>query len=200
MKKMFCLLFLLALVLPATAQRSRSAGIRAGVNFSNITNTVFSARTAWYAGMVGEMRVSDLYALQLEAGYSQQGASGDITDNKSYKRSFSAGEIRTEYFTGGVMNKFTFQRMFSFMVGLSGEQELSRNPFISKTLDMALVTGAEFKFTPVVGLEVRAKRGLTDIFENSAYTIKDYTGSLIGTNANLVFQAGLVFHFKDKDK
>lgn len=189
------------IILPAWSQRTKSVGLRAGVNVSNITRTVFSTRTAFYTGLTGEMRMTDLYALQMEVGYSQQGAMGEVQDRRTINRSFSASGIRTDYFTAGLMNKFTFNRTFSFMVGISGEQELGRNPFLSRTLDLAIVTGAEYKFSPGFGLEVRAKRGLFDIFENSAYTTGQYTGNLLmGSQANLVFQAGLVYYFKDKSK
>ncbi|MCD8540732.1 MAG: PorT family protein [Leadbetterella sp.] len=197
MKKTFFFTILLAMSLPAQAQRTKSVGLRAGVNVSNITRTVFSARTAFYAGLTGEMRMTDLYALQIEAGYSQQGAQGDVKTRRSVNRDFWASGIQSHYFTAGIMNKFTFNRTFSFMAGISGEQELSRNPFLTRTLDFGVVAGAEYKFLPGFGLEVRAKRGLFDIFENSAYTTGEYTGNLlIGSHANLVFQAGLVYYFK----
>ena len=194
MKKI--LLFVL-ISLPALAQREKSVGLRAGLNAANITRTVFSARTGFYAGLTGEMRMTDLYALQVELGYSQQGAKGDITEHRSVKRSFSDSGIRADYFTAGVMNKFTFNRSFSITAGASIEQELSRNPFLSRTLDAGVVTGAEYKFSSGFGLEVRAKRGLFDIFENSAYTTGEYTGDflLIGSQSNLVFQAGVVYYF-----
>lgn len=197
MKKIFLLAIISGLTLPLKAQHTKSVGLRAGLNVSNITRTVFSARTAFYAGLTGEMRVSDLYALQMEVGYSGQGALGEVKDRRSVNRDFSASGIRTDYFTAGLMNKFTFDRAFSLMVGASFEQELGRNPFLRRTLDMAVVTGVEYKFSSGFGLEVRAKRGLFDIFDNSVYTTGEYSGNLLmGSQSNLVLQTGLVYYFK----
>lgn len=199
MKKIFLLIILAGLSLPGFTQRTKSVGLRAGVNVSDITRTVFTARTAFYAGLAGEMRMTGLYALQLELGYSQQGALGNVEDERSVNRHFSDSGIRTEYFTAGVMNKFSIHRKFSLLAGASVEQELSGNPFLSRTLDAGVILGAEYQFLPGFGLEVRAKRGLFDIFENSAYTTGEYTGNLLmGSQSNLVLQAGLVYYFKER--
>lgn len=197
MKKIFLFVIALGPVFPAAAQRSKAVGLRAGVNVSHITRTVFSARPAFYAGLTGEIRMNEVYALQVELGYSGQGALGEVKTERNYNRSFSASGIRTDYFTVGMMNKLSFNRSFSFMAGVSGEQELSRNPFITRMPDLAVALGAEYKFLPGFGLEVRVKRGLLDIFDNSSYTTGKYTGNLgIGSHANLVMQAGLVYYFK----
>lgn len=199
MKKIFLLAVLSGLSLPGLAQRQKSVGLRAGVNVSDITRTVFSARTAFYAGLAGEMRMTGLYALQLEVGYSQQGALGEVKDQRSVNRHFSDSGIRTEYFTAGLMNKFSFHPKFSLLAGASVEQELSGNPFLSRTLDAGVMMGAEYQFLPGFGLEVRVKRGLFDIFENSAYTTGEYTGNLLmGSQSNLVLQAGLAYYFKER--
>lgn len=192
MKQIF---FLLLLAFSATAQKA--VGLRAGVNVTKITRTVFSARTAFYAGLTGEKQISNRYALQLEAGYSSQGASGDVVDTKPVNRTFTDSEISAHYFTLGLMNKFRFHPAFSLLAGASGEQELSNNPFLVRTLDLALALGAEYKFSPGFGLEMRVKRGLFNIFDNSFYSTGQYTGNLLmGSHAHLVLQAGAVYYFK----
>ncbi len=174
-----------------------SVGLRAGVGVSNITHTVFSAKTSFYAGITGEMRMSDLYALQVEAGYSGQGALGQVTVQRPVNREFSNSGVHAHYFTLGVMHKFTLHRTFTLLAGSSGEQEMSGNPFLSRTLDLAAVAGAEYKFSPGFGVEIRVKRGLFDIFDNSTYSTGQYTGNLLmGSHAHLVMQAGAVYYFK----
>lgn len=199
MKKIFFLAIITGLSLPGLAQREKSVGIRAGVNVSRITRTVFTARPAFYAGLTGEVRINKVYALQAELGYSGQGALGELNVARNYKRTFSASGIRTDYFTMGIMNKLSFNRAFSLMTGVSGEQEMSGHPVLNRTADIAMAVGAEYKFPSGLGLEMRVKQGLVNIFDIFPYTTREYTGNLLmGSHTNLVLQAGMVYYFKER--
>lgn len=199
MKKVFFWAIITGISLPGLAQREKSVGIRAGANVSQITRTVFTARPAFYAGLTGELRRNKVYAFQAELGYSGQGALGQIEIARNYKRTFSASGIRTDYITVGIMNKFAFNRAFSLMTGVSGEQEVSGNPFLIRSADIAMVAGAEYKFLSGLGLEMRVKHGLINNFDIPSYTTGEYTGNLlIGSHTNLVLQAGMVYYFKEQ--
>lgn len=199
MKRIFFGLILMAFSLPGLAQREKSVGIRAGANVSSITRTVFTARPAFYAGLTGEIRINKVYALQAELGYSGQGALGDLSVARNYKRTFTDSGIRTDYFTVGIMNKLSFNRAFSLLAGVSAEQEMSGHPVLIRTSDIAMAAGAEYRFPSGLGLEMRVKQGLVNIFDIYPYTTREYTGNLLmGSHTNLVLQAGMVYYLKER--
>ena len=81
MKKVF-LILLITFFITAQAQIKKqkfNLGVRAGLNYSNISGLNSHYKTAYYAGINGHMAFTGHYALQPELTISQQG-----TENATY--------------------------------------------------------------------------------------------------------------------
>lgn len=85
MKKQLLILFITVVGFNFSAAQEFHYGAKAGVNFSNLysSNTpiedVVKSRTSFHVGAISELRLSELFSLQLEALYSEQGAKAKNT-------------------------------------------------------------------------------------------------------------------------
>lgn len=185
-----------------TAQVKFKPGIRAGANLANITSTGFSPRTDFYIGGVGELRLAKIYALQPEVSYSGQGASGDVILTSADDNGAPvANEIKSQYVSFGVMNKFYLTDHFNIMVGHTLDQEMSQNPILRRHWDATINFGLEFKTPFGLGFEARMKRGTIDMINSGKYETIGQNGWFnFEVNANLVVQAGLTYHIGTNKK
>ncbi len=84
MKKYLLVGFFSILTFTSAKAQDFNFGVKGGLNISNLhsSNTpvdeITESRTGFHAGAFGELRFSELFALQLEALYSQQGATTTI--------------------------------------------------------------------------------------------------------------------------
>ncbi|WP_424494467.1 porin family protein [Salinimicrobium sp. GXAS 041] len=84
MRKHLLLGFLSILTFGSVKAQEINFGVKGGLNISNLhsSNTpvdeITESRTGFHAGAFGELRFSNLFALQVEALYSQQGATTTI--------------------------------------------------------------------------------------------------------------------------
>ncbi len=130
MKKIATVVLLLSGVALAQAQVSFRPGVRAGVNFSNLTEsednrrieydpetnlnyregTQFEGLTSFYVGLYGALKLTRFYTLQPELNYTRQGAEAKVLDYNTYTHKYSTYRQNMElsYLSIGVMNKFTF--------------------------------------------------------------------------------------------
>lgn len=196
--KHYILALLLLPVAGSYAQTFVRPGIRVGANFSQITRTYYEPRTDFYVGVFSEIRLSELFRIQPEFGYSRQGARGDVykipkTGSGETEKEWFRKDIESNYITLGATGKLAFTESARILFGISTEQGLELTKPLRNDVDFAVLAGAEYRFPFGLGVEIRMKRGLFDMIDSREYETFSRNGSLfIGDrNLNLVIQAGL---------
>lgn len=202
MKSHYLTGLLLFLFWGSNAQTSIQPGFRAGANFSQITRTYYEPRTDFYFGAFGEIKLSDLFRLQPEIGYSRQGAKGDVYllqepggpepyEGKVWYRK----NVEANYVTVGVTGKLAFSEAVRLLFGLSAEQGLEVVEPLRNDIDLSVLAGAEYKFPFGLGVEVRLKRGAIDKIDSQKYETFSSGKSwmTVDWNVNMVIQAGLTY-------
>ncbi len=164
MKKSILLLFVFTLGAIANAQTVKF-GVKAGLNYANLnsSNIQTSAITSYHAGIVAEIKVLELFAIQPELLYSTQGA--------TYKNVIP--EIKNElgYLSIPVMAKINLNEQFAIEVGPQASFLVSkRNNFNAnnpETFDFAINGGLNFKITDNLFINGRYVLGLTDVSKDA---------------------------------
>ncbi|ESU23778.1 hypothetical protein FEDK69T_11860 [Flavobacterium enshiense DK69] len=182
------------------AQVTFRPGIRGGLNFSHFTKgdnyyyydnnghyvndeRDFNSKTDFYVSFYGELKLSKVYTLQPEIGYSAQGSDFDYIDGNGHHRTET---YDISYLSLGVANKFTFGK-FNFHVGPTMDFVVSDNFKPDSDVDMAFFLGAGYNFTKNFGIEARIKKGIipvVDFYEDN--------------RTNVVFQTGVTYTFDVK--
>lgn len=197
MKKFFvAALFCLFGLTQMNAQVTFRPGIRGGLNFSHFTkgdnhyyydnngNYIserrdFSSKTDFYVSFYGELKLSKVYTLQPEIGYSAQGAVYNYSDG-------TEKTLNVSYLSLGVANKFTFDK-FNFHVGPTMDFVVDDNFNTDSEVDLAFFLGAGYNFTKNFGIEARIKKGIIPVL--------DFSDS---NHTNVVFQTGITYTFDVK--
>ena len=98
MKNLFLAFAFITISTTAFSQITIRPGVRAGVNFANLTNTISDTKTDAYIGAFAAVQFVHFYTLQPEINYSRQGA-----------RSKFAGfdDIEIQYVGFTLTNKFS---------------------------------------------------------------------------------------------
>ena len=207
MKKFYFMLLAFAGTF-AMAQVTFNPGIRAGANFAHLSdlnnsatyyydsngtyvesNPEFKTIVDAYVGFQANIRFTKVYALQPEINYSRQGS--EVRDNNSN----TITTLRTGYVGMQLVNKFYMNNfnlhvgpMIDFLVSNNIPQSNQYNGYTDSVtpIDLGIVLGAGYDFTPNFGAEVRLKKGIipVDFFD--------------GNNTNVVFQTGVYFTFPIK--
>jgi len=204
MKKIFfAVLFFSSCFTVINAQVTFKPGVKAGLNFSNFTNSETDAKTDFYVGGLLAIKFAKSYTLQPELVYSRQGAYEKITNayvvpNAS---SYIQGYDRTvkyslDYISLGIINKFTLGQGFNFVVGPSLDFKVFSdfksgydNPI---GFDFAVIGGVGYTFSNGISIDARFKQGVLDIFGDN------YDEDIL----NQLVQVGVsyTFDFKEKNK
>jgi hypothetical protein len=194
--------FLLLGTLYSNAQVTVQPGFRAGLNFSDLTESGSSFSTDFYAGGLLAINLTKHYTLQPEIIYSRQGANNANTyfyDSSSDTFVRSESDIDLDYLSLCVMNKFNING-FEVMVGPTLDILVDTNMRHNQTdIDLAIVTGFGYKFPSGLALEFRFKKGIADVVSDDYYQgggddlFSDY-------NTNLLFQVGAAYYFDLKQK
>ncbi|KJD32116.1 hypothetical protein PK35_11810 [Tamlana nanhaiensis] len=201
-KNLFSLLFLLA-VTTSFAQVTFKSGLRFGANFAEVTNLEsVDTKTSFYAGLFGEIKFTEFYALQPEIGYSSQGG----------KSLYSSREdIDLNYVTVALANKFFIAKGtgLHLIVGPSIDVNVDYNwvnilnddvEYDITPIDICILGGIGYEFPFGLTVEARIKQGLIDLdlfndYDN--YNHEDETYYYDDENQlNKVFQLGLIYKFK----
>ncbi|MGV3461386.1 MAG: outer membrane beta-barrel protein [Flavobacterium sp.] len=200
--KKIALLLLCMIGLSAAAQVTFKPGIRAGVNFANITDSESDTRTDFYAGAFGAIKLSKFYTLQPEITYSRQGANNlnlysydyNTGNNVQYKN-----DVEIEYISLGLINKFTLNNAFNIHVGPYLDIQTGSNIRTDSDADTGIMAGIGYTLPFGLTVEARVKQGIIDIAGNDYYYdyIYDYSNS-DDYNTNFVFQLGLSYSFDFK--
>lgn len=173
MKKLF-LFTALALFCLTYSFAQVNFGAKAGVNFSDITGEEvdsFSGRTSLHVGVIAEIMVSDMFAVQPELVYSSQGSDyEDTEDGFDY-----SGTVKLDYLNVPVMAKlYVGEGGFSVEAGpqvgilLSakddygdGEIDLKEEEVVKST-DFGVNFGLGYKMENGLNFGARYNLGLSD--------------------------------------
>jgi hypothetical protein len=197
MKRIFTLLALcLISALGANAQVTFRPGVRAGVNFANITQADFDSRTDFYIGGYGAIKFSRFYIMQPEVTYSRQGAKGETVffDNFNNTLVNVNSDIEIQYLSFALINKFTFSNEFNVHVGPMLDFETRSNVNTNAEFDLGIMAGVGYTLPMGLTIEARVKKGIVDVLETDDYN--DYTSYNVNNyNTNFLFQVGLSYTF-----
>jgi len=188
MKKIFLTIAFFAVVAVQAQIRVKPA-VRAGINFSKFTNSDTDMKTDFFVGGSVALNFTKFYALQPELSYSRQGAKETLYANYSYGDPFDPifstrkeeYKYSLDYLSLTIINKFTFGPGFQVMVGPAVDFKIADN-FASygienpSDIDVSLVAGVGFAFKNGLGVDLRFKQGLVDIFgyRNTTYYTDTY--------------------------
>ena len=186
------------------AQVKFEPGVRAGINFSRITDTDLDGKTDFYVGGFTAIKLSRVYTLQPEISYSRQGAEGDITNydpmlGQNVTRHF---DIELNYVSLVLINKFTFLKSFNVHFGPFIDILAGGKTNNDANGDLGITTGIGYTTPFGLTVEARFKRGLgvaanTDELKNY-YDGDDDFFDFDGNGNNLLFSVGLAYSFDVK--
>lgn len=180
----------------ANAQVTFKPGIRAGVNFSKLTQTEFDTKTDFYVGGFGALKLTRFYTLQPEVNYTRQGAAGgtyyDYNTNASVR---IGGKTEINYISFGIINKFTFNDQFDIHFGPTMDFETDSNVYTNSDVDLAFTAGIGYTTPFGLTIEARVKKGIIDVLETDNYYNNNFVDDY---NTNFLFQVGLSYSFDAK--
>lgn len=198
MRKIILLIALLAMgISAAQAQVSFKPGIRAGANFSKITQTNSDFKTDFYVGVLGELNLGRFYTMQPEINYTRQGASNISMQYYDYQTQVNVYEKRDltiSYVSLSLINKLNLPSGFNFHIGPTIDIETDANRYSNSEVDLAFVFGFGYSVTNNLTFEARIKKGIIDVFE-SDYFYHNHYDDYNDYNTNLLFQIGLSYTF-----
>lgn len=190
MKRIIIALLLIVSSTSVFSQVKARPGIRAGVNYSKLTNTTLDAKAGLYAGVFLNIQFTNFYALQPEVSYSNQGGKSNIS---------GVEDLSIDYVSVAVMNKFFVMndQKLHLMLGPTFETNFEDN-FVRLAngstigevtpVDIGFVLGVGYQFKSGLVIEARYKQGLIDV---------DYEDNHIENKnqLNSVFQVGAAYKF-----
>lgn len=166
------IIFLLGFTAAANAQTSMNIGIKAGLNFSNLSGGPheLDTRTGLFAGAVLELHIENL-PVEFETGvfYAQKGAEGQYKENiikGDYEG--NAGTFKLDYIEIPVLAKYRF------------ETESALKPYV--------IAGPYVEFN--LNSEVKASK-------NIAY-LEDISAEIKSTGFGLIIGAGSDFQISER--
>lgn len=198
------LLTLTLVLVTIMAQAQVRLGMKVGVNIANISELETSAKTSFYGGLVLNIKTSEKYTLQPELHYSKQGAKLDDENNTLEGTS---NDIKLDYFSIGIINKFNVAKKVNFLFGPSIDLRVYENFDIYNDwdifphVDLAFIGGFEVNLTSNLSIEARYKQGIIDVLDYEDiydYNYDDYDNDRETRNLNGVFQFGLTYTFDFK--
>ncbi len=151
-------------------------GVKGGLNFATVAGDDFDSpdgRTSFYAGLLAEIPVSDIFSIQPEAFYSGQGF--DINDNPNG----NDAQYQVDYIQVPILLKvYIFDGLnihvgpqFGFKVNEEVDFEPTNDGGDFDTdavqdFDFQLTTGLEYKFAESFFIQARYTYGFSEMIEN----------------------------------
>ncbi len=198
------LLFCLFGAYQVYSQVTFNPGVRAGVNFSNLTKVDGNTKTDFYVGAFGAIKFTPFYTLQPELTYSRQGSSDVIYQYETaYLPPIGGGwgeyqgqpelkgDISLQYLGVNIINKFEYKK-FNFQAGPGLEFLVNSPKNVSTEVDVTINIGLGFDFTESLGIEARFKKGFAEPYSDYDDYYFDYGNRI----TNSTFQIGLYYKMK----
>ena len=186
MKKLLFTVLMVSFITSMYSQVTFKPGVRLGLNLASISNFNDGSRTDFHAGIFGELRLGDVYALQPEINYSKQGSE----------------HFEFDYLSIRIMNKFYILSedtpLFisispGFDINLHGKTESYSSDYgagVNFDADLSFTGGIGYEFPFGLGVEARYKKGITDVFMNYDHETKQRLNSVIQLSAYYKFDFG----------
>lgn len=182
-KAILVIALLLATVLPAAAQSGTAFGIKAGVNFANLSfdpddEESVESRTGLVVGALVLVPVNPRFAFQPEFLYSQQGATQDEGDGKIKLDYFNIPLLANINLTSGTENSFSLivGPQLGFRTSAKAEFEGEEEDFKDETesFDFGMVLGVAGTMKNFL-IDARYTWGLSNInkIESDAQKVKN---------------------------
>lgn len=201
------------------SQEHIAFGVKTGLNLAHATGKASSSdtaigydegRTAFHAGIIAELSLSETLSIQTELLYAQQGASY-FYDNRSSDGSRVDSELNLDYITLPILAKYEAFNRFSlefgpqigYMINSEIDNETLTSGFmIPQTLtvesinikedvnnfDVGVALGMGYELDSGLLFQARYVLGLTEVFKNSTYTTSTDL-------KNAVFQLSMGYKF-----
>ncbi|MFH6956053.1 outer membrane beta-barrel protein [Flavobacterium aquidurense] len=185
------------------AQASFKPGLRGGLSLSTISEMHADYRPDFYIGGFGEINITKRYALQPEINYNRQGSNNvdrNYTDPDNGTEKVISQDLKLDYLSLSIMNKFTFGPGFQVQFGPALDILLNDNlAFRKEQNDLAFVTGIAYRMPSGLALEFRFKKGFLDVLDSDYYHNNSNSHYLFGDyNTNINFQIGISYSFETK--
>ena len=177
-------LFLGAAIAMSSLAFAQSFGVKAGANFSNISEMEADTKVGFYGGLFMNAPIAAEFSIQPELLYNNLGAKeGDYKLNLDY----ISVPVMFQY---NATPKFYLEAgpQFSFLISAKGKED-SKSVDVKDELngfDFGVGLGAGYWITPKLGVNARYVAGFTDI-------AKENEGDAFKNNN---FQVGLAYKFK----
>ena len=193
--KKYCIIITALFFIGINAQNKTSLGLRSGVNFSKITHANLETKTSFYAAAILSIKMSELYTLQPELGYSALGASSKNTNMKDININYITLTVASKFFVKNTGLHFIAAPSLNFdfddtLIGLMNRDEGNDVTFI----DISLIGGIGYDFKNGLGIEARYSQGLIDVYSGGFH---DFLSNQLEDEIqyNSVFQIGLTYKF-----
>ncbi|MDX6190512.1 porin family protein [Flavobacterium sp. Fl-318] len=205
-KTVIIALVLFITTITSQAQVKVSPGLRAGTNFSTLSNIEdASFKTDFYVGALVAIKFNKYFTLQPELTYSRQGSEGISYDPQNpYIRSYKK-EYELNYLSVGAVAKYHFNGSgFHILGGPSADFKTSdnfkQNEFDPIDFDLSIIGGFGYSLPNGLTFEARIKQGLIDIYGYNEYQYNNNNNNNRYDDAilNQVFQIGVSYTFKMK--
>ena len=202
-KKSTLVLFVFFVLANLQAQVNFKPGLRGGLSLSTISEMNANYRPDFYFGGFGEINLTKKYALQPEITYTKQGSNNvarNFTDPNTNTERVEHLDLKLDYLSISLINKFTFGQGFQVMFGPSLDVLLNDNLVRRKTYnDLAFNVGLGYRMPSGFAFEARFKKGFLDVLDSDYYHNDTNGHYLFGDyNTNINFQIGVSYSFNVK--
>lgn len=196
MKKFFIIITFIGVFGLSFSQTKSALGLRAGVNISKLTNANLDTKSDVYLGVFGQFKFSEMYALQPEINYSNQGGKAINSDDKDVDIHYISITVTNKLFVQNSGFHFIIAPSFDFdtddtLIGITNRNEGNDITF----LDMAIGLGVGYEFKNGIGIEARYKRGFIDVFSGSWHDFDSNAQYNEENQFNNLYQIGLTYKF-----
>lgn len=218
MKKFLIAAFVILGLSAAHAQVTFKPGIRAGVNFSHLTQgdqyfyndfyydeynsqyygdrpADFTSKADFYVGVYGALHLTKYYTLQPEINYTRQGSNIEFLDQNNMR---IKTKLDVSYISVGVINKFTFSDKLNIHVGPTIDVVVDQpRIFYSNNYSRYNDVDAEIDLAFVLGVGYNFTKnlGIEARVKKGIIPVLDFSNS---NHTNVVFSGGLTYTFDVK--
>lgn len=140
-------------------------GAKAGVNFASLSGDDvedLDGRTGFHLGLIGEIMLTDNFAIQPEVLYSAQGGK---EDDVTWKLDYIAVPVMAKYFvTDGLSLEAGPQ--FSFNTTSEADGDGESMEIDAESMDIGVGLGLGYQFMQSIFVQARYNMGFSDVVED----------------------------------